>query len=234
MNTTLNPFSDATTSFFHKSIGGYHGAKMKRYQELIDHHISKGNWSVLNMLNTKYFIVSDKETGQPMIQINPGALGNAWTVENIKWVDNADAEIAALNEFDPAREAVVDIRYQPAFAGFTARLDTTASIKLVSYEPNHLVYEYQSALPQMVVFSEIFYSKGWEAYIDRELTPHVRTNYVLRGMAVPAGKHEIVFKFEPASYARGEKIALVSSIGIILLILGVAAKEWLDFREKES
>jgi hypothetical protein len=233
MNTSVSTFSDATTSFFHKSIGGYHGAKMKRYQELIENHIGRNNMAVLNMLNTKYFIISDKETGQARKLTNPGALGNAWTVEEIQWVDNSDDELAALNGFNPTREAVVDKRYQPALEGFTAQRDSTASISLISYEPNHLLYAYHSQVPQMVVFSEIFYSKGWEAYIDGELTPHVRANYVLRAMAVPAGEHEIVFKFEPASYARREKIALVSSIGIVLLILGVVAKEYLDFRKRK-
>jgi len=232
-NTTVSTFNDATTSFFHKSIGGYHGAKMKRYQELIEHHIGKGNMKVLNMLNTKYFIVADKENNIPMKYTNPDALGNAWPVKQIQWVDDSDAEIAALTGFNPANEAVVDKRYQSVLEGFSAQYDSTASIRLVGYEPNLLAYEYQSQLPQMVVFSEIFYSKGWNAYIDGKLTPHVRANYVLRAMAVPEGKHEIVFKFEPQSYARGERIALASSIGIVLLLLGVVGKEYLDFRKKK-
>ena len=233
MNTSVSTFNDATTSFFHKSIGGYHGAKMKRYQELIERHIGRGNMAVLNMLNTKYFIVADKETRQPFKQTNPGALGNAWTVDEIRWVENADAEIAALGDFNPARELIVDQRYKPVLEGFSASHDSLASIRLVSYEPNHLVYEYQSQLPQMVVFSEIFYSKGWNAYINGEPSPHIRANYVLRAMTVPAGNHEIVFRFEPKNYIRGEKIALASSIGILLLILGVAVKEYFDCRKKK-
>jgi len=227
---TFGPFNDGTTSFFHQSIGGYHGAKMKRYQELIEHHISRYNMDVLSMLNTKYFIIPDRETGQPFKQTNPDALGNAWPVEQIRWVNNADEEIEALNDFDPASEAVIDKRYQPVLEGFSAQSDSTASIELINYEPNHLVYEYQSQLPQMVVFSEIFFSKGWNAYIDGKPAPHIRANYVLRAMAVPAGKHEIVFKFEPASYARGERIALFSSIGIVLLILGVVTIEIRKFK----
>ena len=207
---------------------------MKRYQELIEHHIVKGNMKVLNMLNTKYFILADKENGIPMKHTNPDALGNAWPVEHIQWVDNSDAEIAALTGFDPASDAVIDKRYQSVLEGFSAQYDSTASIKLVGYEPNHLVYEYQSQLPQMVVFSEIYYSKGWNAYIDGELTPHIRANYVLRAMAVPTGKHEVVFKFEPLTYARGEGIALASSIGIVLLVLGVVVKEYLNFHEKKK
>jgi len=230
LNTTVSPFNDATTSFFHNSIGGYHGAKMKRYQELIEHHIVRNNMQVLNMLNTKYFIVSDKEANQPYKLTNPDALGNAWTVEQIRWVDNADEEIAALGRFNPAKEAIVDKRFQPVLEGFTAQSDSTASIRLTGYEPNHLVYEYQSQLPQMVVFSEIFYDKDWKSFIDREPAPHIRANYVLRAMAVPAGKHEIVFKFEPDSYVLGERIALISSIGMVLLILGVVAIEIRKFK----
>ncbi len=247
LNLTVDPFSDASTSFFHKSLGGYHGAKMERYQDLISSQLipeirtllspkteqelqlKLRNSAAINMLNTKYVIVDKQQ--KPIS--NPGALGNAWTVANIKWVDDANAEIAALNGFNPAHVAVVDKRYQPALEGFSARYDSTASVKLASYEPNHLVYEYQSQLPQMVVFSEIFYDKGWNAYVDGELTPYVRADYVLRAMAVPAGKHEIVFKFEPKSYARGERISLMASIGIILLVLGVAAKEFYDTRKKQ-
>ena len=224
MNITGDTFSDAVTSFFHKSIGGYHGAKMKRYQEMIERHIGRFNIDVMNMLNTKYFIVADRETRQPFTQVNHEALGNAWAVSEIRWVDNADQEIEALNDFAPATEAVVDKRYQPVLERFVAQHDSTATIELTYYEPNHLVYDYSSELPQFVVFSEIFYSKGWNAYINGAPAPHVRANYILRAMTVPAGKHEIVFKFEPLSYARGETIALISSIGIILLILGVAAK----------
>jgi len=177
----------------------------------------------LDMLNTKYFIISHPETGQPAMQLNPGALGNAWTVEQILWVDDADAEIAALNGFNPAREVVIDRRYRQVLEGFEAALDTSATVALTEYEPNRLVYEYYSQLPQMVVFSEIFYSKGWNMYINGEPAPHVRANYVLRAMAVPAGKHEIVFRFEPQKYVQGEKIALASSIGVVLLLFGVIA-----------
>ena len=252
LNLTVDPFNDASTSFFHKSLGGYHGAKMKRYQQFIEYRLAPeinalysglrslkteedlaklfSKSSAMNMLNTKYIIVNP--TQNPIT--NTDALGNAWAVDHIKWADDADAEIAALTGFNPAREAVIDKRYQPVLEGFTTQYDSTASINLVNYEPNHLVYEYNSQLPQMVVFSEIFYDKGWNAYIDGELTPHIRANYVLRAMTVPAGKHEIVFKFESTTYARGEKIALASSIGIVLLILGVVAKGYLDCRKRKG
>ncbi len=230
---TVSTFNDATTSFFHKSIGGYHGAKMKRYQELIEYHIGRGNMSVLDMLNTKYFIVPGDQN-QPVVQPNQGVLGNAWLVEHIKWVDNADAEIAALTGFNPAKEVVIDKRYQSVLEEFKPKRDSTASINMLSYEPNHLVYEYQSNEPQMVVFSEIFYDKGWNAYIDGVLTPHVRANYVLRAMEIPSGKHQVVFKFEPKTYAQGEKIALASSIAIVLLVLGAIAKGLYDAKRSCS
>ncbi len=242
LNLTVSTFNDATTSYFHKSLGGYHGAKMKRYQELIEHRLSPEistiytnmqaikteddvkklfrNCPAINMLNTRYVIYNKDQ--RPIS--NPDALGNAWIVPGIRWVDNADAEMAALSNFNPAKEAIVDKRFQPELEGFTVHFDSSASISLASYEPNHLVYEYHSQQPQMVVFSEIFYDKGWNAYVDGTLTPHVRADYVLRAMVVPAGKHEVVFKFEPKSYARGEKIALASSIATVLLILGVIGK----------
>ncbi|MDR2037237.1 MAG: YfhO family protein [Bacteroidales bacterium] len=239
LNLTVDVFSDATTSYFHKSIGGYHGAKMKRYQDLIEHQLSREIGSVvsgfrsvetesdfddvfgkcpsLNMLNTKYIIYHRE---QPAL-VNPKAMGNAWTVNNIRWVENADEEIAALSGFDPWQEAIIDKRFEHSFENTAAIApDTTATIQMTGYQPNHLIYEYQSQLPQLAVFSEIYYGKGWNAYIDGQLTPHVRANYVLRAMKVPEGNHRIEFKFEPASYAIGEKIALASSIAMALLILG--------------
>lgn len=217
-NLTVNPFSDATTSYFHKSIGGYHAAKLKRYQELIEYHLSKNNMRVLNMLNTKYFIVPGPDK-QPMAQRNYEALGNAWTVKQIKWVKNADEEINALNEFSPSTEAVIDERFKSQLEGKTFGGDSSATINLKSYKPNELVYEYNGGTtPQFVVFSEIYYDKGWDAYIDGKPADYVRCNYVLRGMLLPEGKHEIVFKFYPKSYHTGEKIALAGSILLLILV----------------
>ena len=229
MNLAANTFNDATTSFFHKSIGGYHGAKMKRYQEMIERHIGRGNMDVLNMLNTKYFIIADRETGITSHQTNNEALGNAWTVSEIRWVDSADEEIEALFSFEPEREAVIDRRFYQMLDGFSAQHDSTATIELTAYQPNHLTYEFYSQSPQMIVFSEIFYSRGWNAYINGEPKPHIRANYILRAMVAPAGKHEIEFKFEPDNYVKGERIALISSISILLLAIGVFAKELIPF-----
>ncbi len=218
-NLTTSPFQDATTSYFHKSIGGYHGAKLRRYQELIDFHISKNNQKVLNMLNTKYLIVQDNN-GRPVARRNPGALGNAWFVENYKMVDSADQEIQALNDFNPSKTAIIDKRFEEHVEGFSPEKDSTASISLTEYEPNYLKYESQAEKKQLAVFSEIYYPLGWDAYIDGKKAEHFRVNYVLRAMIIPEGKHTIEFKFEPDTYYTGQNIALVTSILVILLVLG--------------
>ena len=217
-NQSVSTFNDASTSYFHKSIGGYHGAKLKRYQELIEFHISKGNMNVLNMLNTKYFIAPDGRA-----QINPAALGNAWFVEDINIVKNADEEIAALGNFDPAKIAIVDQR----FSNQTIQIDNSfsGSIKLDSYKPNNLKYSYDSNKEGIVVFSEIYYKDGWNVYIDGVKSEHFRANYVLRGMKVPSGNHVIEFKFEPSVFIHGERISFASSLSLLLLLFFAFYKE---------
>ncbi|MBK6963066.1 MAG: YfhO family protein [Bacteroidales bacterium] len=223
-NMTVSPFQDASTSYFHKSLGGYHDAKLRRYQELIDHHIVKNNEAVLNMLNTKYFIFPD-ENKQPSLQINMGALGNAWFVKEFKLVDNADQEIDALTGFDPSVTAVVDKRFADELKNFTPVSDSMAKISLTEYQPNKLKYQSESNAAQVAVFSEIYYDKGWNAFIDGKPAPYFRANYVLRAMHVPAGKHEIEFRFEPRAYFTGEKISFASSLILILLLVGFAGNE---------
>lgn len=215
-NLTVSTFTDASTSYFHKSLGGYHGAKLRRYQEIIDHHIAKNNINVLNMLNTKYFIVPGQDR-QPQIQINFEALGNAWFVKEYKVVDNADQEINALTDFNPSTTAILDKRFINEVEGFKPVIDTTASISLTSYAPNKLTYEYQSSSDQLAVFSEIYYDKGWKAFIDGKPSPHFRVDYILRAMIVPAGKHNIEFRFEPTAYYTGNTISMISSLILILL-----------------
>ncbi|MFQ3332534.1 MAG: hypothetical protein ACI8ZH_000424 [Flavobacteriales bacterium] len=217
-NQSVSTFNDASTSYFHKSIGGYHGAKLKRYQELIENHIAKGNMAVLNMLNTKYFI-----TPKGQAQQNPAAMGNAWFVNEINSVANADAEIAALNSFNPANTAIVDIRFSEYF--INGLDNSVTSISLSEYKPNYLKYNSDSQKEGIAIFSEIYYDKGWNAYVDGELKPHFRANYVLRGMQIPAGKHVVEFKFEPAVYHVSERIALASSIVLLLLLGFVSYKE---------
>jgi len=218
--TVGNPFSDASTSYFHKSLGGYHGAKLRRYQELIENHLAKGNMNVYNMLNTKYFIVSDKNGGAPQMQINMQALGNAWFVNDARVVNNADEEINALTDFIPGETAIYDKRFEDQVKGHLITKDTLASISLTEYKPNHLTYKSQASREQLAVFSEIYYDKGWNAYIDGKQSPYFRANYVLRAMIVPAGNHTIEFKFEPKVYSTGEKISYASSILLVLLALG--------------
>jgi len=217
-NQSVSTFNDASTSYFHKSIGGYHGAKLKRYQELIENHISKGNMAVLNMLNTKYFI-----TPKGQAQQNPGAMGNAWFVNEINIVANADAEIAALDGFKPSNTAIVDTRFSEQIID---GLDNIASsIVLTEYKPNYLKYNSNSINDGIAIFSEIYYDKGWNAYVNGELKPHFRANYVLRGMKIPAGNHVVEFKFEPAVYHVSEQIALASSVLLLLLLAFVSVKE---------
>jgi len=176
--------------------------------------------NVYNMLNTKYFIVPDPKGGQPQMQINMQALGNAWFVNNAHMVNNADEEINALTDFVPTETAVYDKRFEDQVKGHIISKDTLAKIALTEYKPNHLTYKSETSKEQLAVFSEIYYDKGWNAYIDGKQAPYFRANYVLRAMIVPAGQHTIEFKFEPKVYITGEKIAYASSILLVLLALG--------------
>jgi len=223
-NQTVSPFNDATTSYHHKSIGGYHGAKLRRYQDVIDRHLSKGNMDVFNMLNTKYFI-SRPQDGAPYAQRNPGALGNAWFVDDYFIVENADEEIAALDTINPATTAVIDQRFEKQLDGFVVQKDSLASIVFEEYKPNYLRYTTISNIPQMAVFSEVYYDKGWNAYINGNLTPHFRANYILRGMIVPEGKQTIEFRFEPKTFRTGENVSLVFSVLVYLMLTAAAGYE---------
>ena len=216
INLAGNPFEDARTSYFHKSIGGYHGAKMRRYQDIFEQHIAQNNIKVLNMLNTRYFITGDEK--QP-VQRNPEAMGNAWFVQKITPVKSPDEEIAALKNFDPITEAVIDVTKFPEIK--PNQYNTAGStVKLTSYEPNNLIYNVTAAQDGFLILSEIYYPEGWQAYLDGKPVEHVRANYVLRAMPVPAGKHTIEFKFEPKSYELGNSGSLISSILMVLIIIG--------------
>ena len=217
-NQSVSTFNDASTSYFHKSIGGYHGAKLKRYQELIDSHISKGNMQVLNMLNTKYFILQNGKVNR-----NPNVLGNAWFIKDTKIVENADAEILALNNFDASSIAIIDKRFKSLIKEFYS--DSLSSIKLDEYQPNYLKYSSSSKENQIAVFSEVYYDKGWNSYIDGELVSHFRANYILRAMNIPKGNHTIEFRFEPEIFKIGERISLASSILLIFSLIFVSVRE---------
>lgn len=248
LNLSVNPWSDASTSYFHKSIGGYHGAKMERYQELIEHHLSPeiqtlskrlGNVKsqsamdslflglpAINMMNTKYVIYNPNAA--PLL--NPDALGDAWFVNDVEMVPDADHEIKALGDIDPAKKAVVDQRFSDVLKKVQFEPGAQATIQLKEYKPNYLKYEasVQSGTP-LAVFSEIYYPKGWEAYIDGKQVDIARADYVLRAVPIPAGKHEIVFKFHPKSYFVGNKISMASSL---ILILAVLAVGFVEIRKK--
>ena len=224
LNMAVSTYQDASTSYYHKSVGGYHAAKLKRYDELIQFQLSKGNLEVINMMNTKYIIIPDS-TNQPIPQINPAACGNAWFVRGFKMVPNADAELNALSNFKAKETAIIDTRFESQLKNFKFADDTTGTITLKSYAPNDLVYNSKTKTDQLAVFSEIYYDKGWNAFIDGKPAPYFRSDYVLRAMVVPAGNHIIEYKFEPRSYILGTKLSLGSSIILLLLLLGVLATE---------
>jgi hypothetical protein len=235
LNIAVSTFNDATTSYYHKSIGGYHGAKMRRYQEVVEMHIypeiqsligvlrsgdimevdsSLSTLGVLNMLNTRYIIYNP----EAMPLINNNINGNAWFVSDIKAVASADEEIYSLGITDLKRTAIVSGEFANEIKDLKFSFDSTAEIELESYEPNRLVYKSSSASEQLAVFSEIYYPKGWEATVDGNPANHFRVDFLLRAMKVPAGNHEIVFAFNPKSYVIGNRIAYAGS-GILLLVL---------------
>ena len=220
-NFVGNFMNDGATSYFHKSIGGYHAAKLGRYQELVDFHISKNNMEVLDMLNTKYFIIAD-ESGKKGLQVNPTSNGNAWFVKDVEFVDSANKEILSLFDFNSKSTAIVN---KIEFADFQKKyqfslIDTTAQIVLQSYEANKIKYQSKSTTEQLAVFSEVYYKEGWNAYIDGELVSHIRVNYVLRALPIPAGGHTIVFKFEPTIIAKGS-LFNIGSWALFLVALGI-------------
>jgi hypothetical protein len=231
LNLTVNIFNDASPSYFHKNIGGYHAAKLRRYQELINLHLTNEiqqfytvrsfeqfdslsqQLGILNMLNMKYIIMDPNS--QPLL--NPYANGNAWFVNKIVEAKNADEEMLLLGKINTKTELVIDKAVAPAQlqAGIPAETDY---IRLKSYKPNHLVYDFNAQTDQVAVFSEIFYDKGWHAYINGEEAPYFRVNYLLRAMQLKAGNYQIEFRFEPKSYNMGNTIALISSLLLIACI----------------
>lgn len=206
MNMTTNTFNDARTSYYLKSVGGYHGAKLRRYQDIIDQHITQNNMAVLNMLNTKYFIVPGEDR-QPVIVPNPDALGNAWFVDKVVPVDTPLEESEALRTFDLATEAVTDKQFAGQVAALETPADSTASIVLTSYAPNRLEYATQSGLAKTAVFSEIYYPHGWQACIDGQPVEHFRVNYILRALDIPAGKHTVCFEFHPDAIYKADRLS---------------------------
>jgi len=220
LNLAANTFNEATTSYFHKSVGGYHGAKIKRYQDLIERQISKNNFEVLNMLNTKYLILPGKERGSQVVNQNHDALGNAWFTDTLIWVDTPDQEIAALTGFKASRQVIINKKFSslPEIGSVKVK-GGNDTIYLTKYKPDELTYRSISEGKRFAVFSEIYYPKGWETFVDGNQVDYAQVNYVLRGMVVPEGEHNIVFRFHPESYYLGHSIAMVSSILVVLFLI---------------
>jgi hypothetical protein len=254
-NLTVSPFNDGSTSFYHKSIGGYHGAKLRRYQDIIEHYIGRITsenaesllgtkyFDVLNMLNTKYIIVRGQNNA-PQLLRNPNALGNAWFVDEIKWVDNANEEIASLANINPAKTAVISKRFETdELKNFEYKVNeqvtdsagvNNSSIKLVEYQPNKLIYESDADTEKLAVFAEIYYPKGWHVFVDGQEVDVVCANYILRSMLIPAGKHTVEFRFDPESYRITENIAwsgyilLLGFIGLSIILSIRQSKKKID------
>jgi len=214
-------YQSSRASFFHNSVGGYHPAKLELYNDLIERQIGKGNMEVLNMLNTKYFIMGDATGRQTVARLNPDAFGPAWITKGIKYVPNADEEMKALDSTNLKDTAVVQDKFKSAIK-FQPQFDSTATIKVKDYLNDIIRYDFNSTTNQFVVFSEIYYEPGWNAFIDGQKSAYVKTDYALRGMAVPAGKHSIEFRFEPKSYQTGNLITLFASlVAYALLALAI-------------
>jgi hypothetical protein len=227
-NFSGDPFQDGRTSYFHKSIGGYHAAKMGRYQDLIEFQLGKQNMQIFNMLNVKYFIIPD-DNGKEEAQQNPNANGNAWFVNEIKYVQTANEEIKALDSLNTKKIAILkDLNSYGFEDSKKYNIDSLATIKLTKYSLNALSYESFSNQNEFAVFSEIYYKDGWNAYIDGELKPHLNVNYVLRGLEIPAGNHHIEFKFEPKVIQTGSTISLMSYVLLFLIPLG-----WFLYNKKK-
>ena len=206
-------FGEAMPSYFHKTIGGYHAAKLSRYNDLINNQIAKNNMQVLNMLNARYFILNDQT-----VQRNPDALGNAWFVDSLTYVDNADQEMAFMDNFNPARSAVADAKFK-AQLGEAKTTQPGDTIYETSYAPNHLTYKSHSANGGLAVFSEIYFPWGWKVNVDGKPVEMGRVNYVLRALQLPAGDHEIDFMFTPDEVSKTQLWAKIAVITIYLLLL---------------
>lgn len=233
-NLSSDHFYESHTSYFHKSIGGYHPAKLRIYQDVIENQLYNNppNMQVLNMLNTKYFLVPDPKTNQVQLQQNPDALGAAWLVKNIIWVDGPVQEMNKLDSIQPKESAIVDKQFASQI-NTPFIWDSSATITLNHFNNDTIQYNFNANNPQFAIFSEIYYPKGWNAYLDGKPTPYAKVNYILRGMMLPAGKHTIEFRFEPTSYQKGIQISYISSI-LLWITLAIALFAFLYKKWKKT
>ena len=229
-NSITSPFNETTTSYFKSSVGGYHAVKLRRYDDLINQYFSvtdnKKTLNILNMLNTKYILLGSLQ--EPRAEINPNANGNAWFVSDIQFVKTPNEEIKAVGEIDNKKTAVVSVEDQKYFEGKNLQSDSTAVIELKNYQPNQLEFKTQSKTPQLAVFSEIYYPKGWKMLLDGKEVPYIKANYLLRAVFVPAGNHEVRMVFYPEVIEKGKMISM-SAFGIFLLL---SMGGFLKFRRK--
>ncbi|HEY4334816.1 MAG TPA: YfhO family protein, partial [Puia sp.] len=220
-----DPFQNATASYHHNSLGGYSPAKLGLYQDLIDNQLSKGNLQVYNMLNTKYVIQADPRTGQPVARLNSGAFGPCWLVKAIHYVKDGNEEMKALDSINVRDTAIIQQKLSSKVK-FAPVADSSASIRLINNDNDKITYKFSAKTNQFAVFSEIYYDKGWDVYIDGNKTDYCRVDYLLRGMSIPAGDHAIEFRFEPHSYKVGMMLTSWFSLLIYLLLIAAAAVEW--------
>lgn len=218
-DATTEAFNSGRASYFHNALGGYHAAKPGRMNDINNFYLQKGDIGILNMMNVRYIMVQNKDGG-PVAQRNPYANGPAWFVENVILAENANEEIRLLDSLDTKRTAVIHTEFKDKLPLEKIARDSTATIELVQQQPQHLIYEASTKSPQLAVFSEVYYPHGWNAYINGELVPHIRANYVLRALSLPKGNNKIEFRFEPKVIETGSTISLASSILLLLVLLG--------------
>lgn len=221
---TNGPWNSARAAYFHNSVGGYHPAKLGLYQDLIERQLGNGNMQVFSMLNTKYFIVNDPATRQPVAQINPQAFGPVWLVKQLHFVKTPDDEMKALDSVSLRDTAVIQQKYQTAIK-VQPQYDSAATITVGDYLNDKITYKFSAGTPQFAVFSEIYYPLGWNVFIDGNKADYVKVNYALRGMAIPAGQHTIEFRFEPSSYTTGNLLTLIGSLLAYALIIAAIITE---------
>ena len=229
--STGSTFSESRTSYFFKSVGGYHPAKLRIYQDIIEKYLSRApNPQVVNMLNTRYIIVPDQQSQQPGLIKNPDAYGNCWLVKNVKLVDGRVAAITDLGKTNLKDTAILEKSIAPNLV--QPQADSLSSIKMTTFDNDAIEYEANCNGAQFAVFSEVYYPKGWNVYLDGKKTEYYNTNYVLRGMPLPAGKHAIKFVFEPESVKQGKSIMFIASIFIALIFIGGLFMAWKTQKEK--
>lgn len=237
LNLTVNTFNDATTSLWHLSVGGYHAAKLQRYQDLIDRQLANMNPEVLNMLNTRFFIVPSEDKTKQVVQRNPDAYGPAWFVSEYKTVPTPDEEMAALSTEHLGATAIIDRRFaSDELKALPTIKDSTATISLKHYQPNEAVYETNSTTPQLALFSEVYYPKGWKVYLDgdpKQSVNMLRADWILRAAVIPSGAHTITFRFDPPSLHRTELVAFIAFALLILLFVAAITVPLLQKRTKQ-